>query len=120
MDAGVRKLTLDGFKDGAAVQLFDSALEKVLDSIDDPNTPTKAKRRITMTFDFATDEERRLGRVLLSVDTKTPGARSIETGIFLGRDKGVLVAVESPRQDEMFPDPERKPRVGDPAKGGGA
>lgn len=41
-------VTLTTIKDGAAVELFDAALEEVLKNIEDPNFKAKAKRGIRL------------------------------------------------------------------------
>ena len=45
-DEDFRKVSLTNLGNGAAVELFDHELQKVLANIDDPNTDPKEKRKI--------------------------------------------------------------------------
>jgi hypothetical protein len=112
---------LDTLADGAAKDLFANALEKVLTNIEDPNTPAKKKRRVTLHFDFTVDEERRVGGCEITCDMKLPGVKGVSTGLYYGQRLGALTVVEAPRQNDMFTEPNRPaPRAVEPVKGTGA
>ena len=104
-------LTLTTLADGAAVEAFGAALEKLLANLDDPNTDWKAKRTIAIEAIFTSDEDRKLGTVQLRCTTKLPGQKVITSQVYYGHHHGVLTAVSVPSQIDMFPTPEARPRV---------
>lgn len=99
-----RSITLAALNDGAAEELFQVALRRVLENLDDPNTHFKGKRRISLTLDFETDEERKSCRVHIACSTKLASARPSSTTLFVGRRNGELIAVEAFKQETMFQD----------------
>lgn len=99
-------ITLAGLADGAALELWQAALERVLQNIEDPNTDTKPKRAIRLEFLFSTmDEDRAVGDVEVRCSTKLAGVKGVKTLVYIGRHQGELVAVEQPRQQDLFPAP---------------
>lgn len=102
-------ITLAGLADGAALELWQAALDNVLRNIEDPNTDTKPKRAIRLEFVFSVaDEERRVGDVEVRCTTKlagVKGVKGVKTLVYIGRHQGSLVAVEQPRQQDLFPAP---------------
>ena len=112
-------VTLESLADGAAAELWGAALAQVLENLDDPNTDWKPKRRISLTFDFSTDEERRVGEVVIGCTTKLSGIRGVKHGVYYGKRQGVLALVQAPRQEDLFTDPNpARPRAVEPASGG--
>lgn len=105
----MKTVTLASISDGAAEELFASALGEVLRNIDDPNTAWKPKRRVTLTLDFTCDEERRAGAVEIACTTKMPGPRGVQVGVHFGKHLGKLAIVEAPRTGDLFEEP--KPRL---------
>lgn len=103
------RVSLSNLSDGAAEELFALAFAQVLANIDDPNTPWKAKRAITLSFEFTTDEERRHAWVDIAYATKLAAAKPATTVLHLGRHKGELAASEAMRQEDMFPEPAGRP-----------
>lgn len=100
MDRHLKLSTLAG---GVAEELFQNELDRVLNNLDDPNTDHKAARSITLSFVFHTDEERRVSNVAIRSSSKLAGVKSRSTVIFLGRQQGVMTAVEQLTQEELFP-----------------
>ena len=100
-----KELTLAGLHDGAAVEMFQAALENVLENIGDLNTDHKSKREIRLTFAFTTNEERNVSDVVIQCGTKLAGMKGVQSLVYIGKHEGRTVAVEQPRQDEMFPSP---------------
>jgi hypothetical protein len=99
-------ITLAGLADGAALELWQAALERVLQNIEDPNTDTKTKRAIRLDVVFSVaDEERRVGDCEVRCSTKLAGVKGVKTLVYIGRHQGALVAVEQPRQQDLFPAP---------------
>lgn len=92
-------VTLVSLKGGAAVELFDRALEDVLKNIADVNTDPKAVRKISLDFVFKPGEERDTGAVLIRANTKLAGIQPAGTIVYFGRLGGKLAAVENnPKQ----------------------
>ena len=98
-----KQVTLASIGGGAADELFINALSKVLDNIQDPNTKATDTREIALKFKVTTDEERKVGKIEVSCATKLAGVRGMAVAVYLGQQDGVNVAVESPRQEELFP-----------------
>lgn len=120
MPDDVKTITLTTVADGAALELWNRALDDVVQNIHDPNTEPKFTRRITLDFLFSADEERRTGDVQIKVSTKLAGVRGTRTQVFYGRRHGVPTVVEGPKQEKLFPNPEAKPRLVEaPAAAGG-
>jgi hypothetical protein len=51
-------MTLDNLGQGAAKEIFDGALKKVIENIKDVNTDWKPQRSISLVVTFKPDEER--------------------------------------------------------------
>jgi hypothetical protein len=101
------RVTLTTLKDGAAVELFEAALEEVLSNIEDPNIVAKANRVINIKVTFMCGEDRDISGVAIEVVTKLANRNAVTTVVHMGRRMGALIAVEyDPRQRDIF-DPER-------------
>lgn len=101
----VEVITLTTIAGGAAVNLFQGELDRVLRNIQDPNTEARATRKITLEISFAPDEERELGEVQVRVSAKLAGMKGAKTRVFFGRHKGQFVATEfDPKQVDLFDD----------------
>ena len=109
MSLNPQHVTLTGVMDGAAEELFQQALSRVLENIDDPNTAPKAKRSITLTLSVEVDEERRNAKLYVDCKTKLAPSRPLSTHLHIGRHEGRMAAVEAFRQEEMFPTPNSRP-----------
>lgn len=96
-------VTLDTLADGAASELFQGQLDRVVQNILDPNTPAKARRVITLKVVIEPDEDRGMGAVALTCEAKLQTAKGARTTLWFGRQRGRAVAVESdPRQGGLF------------------
>lgn len=101
-----RPVTLASLGEGVAGELFAEAWQAVLDNIEDPNTDSKTRRRVTLTFDVAPDDDRRTCKVSVGCSRKLAGIRPAHTTIFMGNRNGHAVAGEAlPQLD--FIDQER-------------
>jgi len=76
----VQQLSISGMAGGAAEELFQDALAKVLENIQDLNTDPKEKRAITLQFVFGCDEERRAGAIDVRCTTKLSPASASAWG----------------------------------------
>lgn len=114
-------LTLASIAEGAALELWQSALDAILRNMQDPNTDMKPKRSIRLEFVFSMlDEDRGVGDVEVKCSTKLAGVKGAKTLVYIGRHQGSLVAVEQPRQTQLFPSPGGELREISGGKKGGA
>jgi len=96
-------VTLTSLADGAAAELFQSELDKLLRNIQDPNTDATATRTVTLQVTFAPDEDREKGEVRIKASSKLAGLKGAKTEVYFGRHQGQLVATEfNPRQAGLF------------------
>lgn len=99
-------VTLDTIGGGALNELFSAELSRVLSNITDPNTDTGTKRAITITVKFKPNRDRDVADVELTCTSKLAGIMTVSTQLFVGKQGGRLIAVESdPRQSRLFDDP---------------
>ena len=93
-------LDLQNIAGGALQEKADEAMRKVLENMQDPNTPWKVKRQITIKIAFTQNEERDDTAVDLSVETKLAPVSPVRTRMALGRDlnNGKTYAEEYGRQ----------------------
>lgn len=88
---------------GAVEEVFQHELEKVLENLRDSNTDDKAKRKLSLTFDFEPYPDRTGAVVNFSVKTSLVGLKPVGGTIHLMSTKGKLEAYpHDPRQDVMF------------------
>jgi len=103
MDQPVPVVTLTSLADGAALELFQSELDRVLRNIQDPNTDSTVVRKVTLEVTFHPDEQREVGDVRVKASAKLAGLKGARTRVFFGRHKGQLVATEyNPKQAGLF------------------
>lgn len=100
-------VTLANVADGAAAELWQKAVSQILENIEDPNTDATVKRVITLKCVVTPDGERRVGDMDISCVTRLASAKGVKTIVFFGRHKGERVAVEQPRQQDLFPAPSK-------------
>lgn len=79
-------LSLANIGDGAAVEMFNLELGRILKNIMDPNTEPKAYREIVLKVKFRPDEERDLASVDVTVSSKLAGSRAFMTKVIVGKD----------------------------------
>jgi len=80
------KVNLEEFAGGALQEKFDMAMGKVLENMQDPNTPWKNKRSITVKITFQQNEDRDDAQVDVSVEPKTAPVAPIATRMAIGKD----------------------------------
>lgn len=104
-------VTLNTIGGGALAELFTVELARILANISDPNTDPAAKRVLTMQVSFKPNRDRDVADVRLTCSSKLAGILTVSSQLFMGRQNGKLIAVESdPRQSNLF-DPERPAAV---------
>lgn len=92
-------VTLVSIGGGAAVELFDIELERVLRNIADVNTDPKAMRTITLTIKVRPNEERAYGDVLITATSKLASGKAHQSLMYVVRRAGQVMAIEqNPKQ----------------------
>ena len=102
-------ITLDNLGGGAASEMFQGSLEKVIENIVNPNTKAEAVRTITLKVKIKpTKKDRSLCTVELSCDEKVAAVLPFETAMFVGMQHGVAAATEyAPQQGQLFDEPKK-------------
>lgn len=99
------RVTLDNLGKGAAAELFNVELQKVLDNILDENTKATAVREVILKVTIKPDEERDTGDVKIQATSKLAPIAPFDTNFLIGKQKGKAVATEyNPRaqQQKLF------------------
>ena len=93
-------LNLGEFVGGALQEKVNTAMQKVLENMRDPNTPWKPKRHINIRISFTQNEDRDDMAVAVSVDTKLAPVTPVLTRMAVGKDirSGKVYAQEYGRQ----------------------
>ena len=107
-------VTLVSIGEGAAVELFDIELERVLKNIADSNTDPDGVREINVKFRIKPKQDRVLGEVRITATSKLVGAKPHESVMYMVKRGGQVSAVEThaPEQttlDNLKPMPIRTP-----------
>lgn len=79
-------LKLHEIAGGALQQKVNVAMNKILDNMQDPNTPWKNKRQINIKISFIQNEERDDTAVEVSVETKLAPVSPVVTRMSIGKD----------------------------------
>ena len=93
-------LNLNEIADGALQEKINAAMRKVLENMQDPSTPYKVKRGITVKLGFTQTESRGDAVVDVSVETKLAPASPLQTMMSIGKDlrSGEVYAEEYGKQ----------------------
>jgi hypothetical protein len=85
-------------------EIFQRELLRVLSNIEDVNTPTDKKRKITLVFTVIPYEDRSGAELEFSCSSQLAPVETVEGRMYLGRVDGKIVAVpHNPRQPGLFP-----------------
>ena len=98
-------LSLGTLKGGAAIELFDLELDKVMDNIQDPNTEPTEAREITLKVTIKPDEDRFLSAVGIQCwPSKLAKRRPAVTQVAMEIDRNGVVAAKEiiPAQRDLF------------------
>lgn len=96
-------VTLDTIGGGALKELFQEELRKVLQNIADLNTDATKKREIAIKVTLKPGKDREAVDVDLHCAAKLSPITTVQTRVFVGKQNGKLVAIESdPRQGNFF------------------
>jgi len=97
---------------GAAVELFDEELAKVVANVLDLNTEAETVREINLKVKIAPDDSRRMAAVTVQVTSKTGAIRAAGTQFWFGKRGGRCFAVEAnPQQGQLFDKPAKPTEV---------
>lgn len=93
-------LKLEDIAGGALQEKANTAMQKVLDNMQDPNTPWKNKREIAIKISFRQNEDRDDTAVEVSVDVKLAPVSPVVTRMAIGKNlaTGETYAQEYGRQ----------------------
>lgn len=99
-------ITLENLGGGAAAEMFEESLAKVIENVVNPNTKPETTRSITLCMKVKPGKKQRtLCVVELSCVEKLAPVMPFETAIFVGMDNGVAEATEyAPDQGKLFED----------------
>lgn len=102
--SGTEMVTLENIVGGAASEMFQGCLEKIIENIVNPNTKPDAVRSITLKMKVKPGKnDRSLCTVELSCDEKLAPVLPFETAMFVGMQHGVVAATEyAPQQQTLF------------------
>lgn len=90
-------LSLDKLMNGAVQEKFENELKNVLENIMDPNTDFAKKRKLTITFEFVTNEERDETAFSCSVKSNIVPSKPIISRMLIGKDEEGVKAAEYER-----------------------
>lgn len=92
----MNKVELQEFAGGALQEKFNKAFERVVENLQDVNTPFKVKRRITIQVDFIQNEMRDDVRCDISVVEKLAPQAPMSTQFAIGKnlENGEIIARE--------------------------
>jgi len=97
------QLTLENICGGAVSERFHRALSAILKNMRDPNTPAKAKRTLTLEFNFSPHADRCGAGVAFSIKEKLAGDEAVEGNIYMAQGQsGELKAYPRDYRQEML------------------
>lgn len=79
-------IDLAEFAGGMLQEKFDREIDNVIRNMQDPNTPSKEKRAITIAVAFQQNEQRDDAKIEISVKSKLASAISAKTNFAMGKD----------------------------------
>jgi hypothetical protein len=107
-------LSLETLGQGAAVEMFNEELARVLENCLDPNTKATANRSVTLVFSIKPDEDRTYGPGKIDVTSKLAPRKGVGLPVYIGRKAGKAVATERDQRQMSFEDNISQMRLGGP------
>lgn len=85
---------------GTLQEKFDREITRVIENMQDPNTPFGEKRKITINLSFVQNEMRDDAKIEISLNSKLAGVISAKTNFAMGKDlkSGEVVVNEYGKQ----------------------
>lgn len=105
----IEKLTFFSMHNGAGQELFEKALEKVLNNIMDINTLPTEPREITLKFRCKPNDSRTYAATELTVTTKLARDKSHKSEMFIDKVAGKWEALQRDPEDVPLPLNENEP-----------
>jgi hypothetical protein len=88
---------------GAALEVFEDAVAKVMANIADVNTDPTQKRAVKLEFTFKPSESREVGECTLKCETKLASVKAAKGNFFLSKRAGQVKGyAQNPRQEQLF------------------
>jgi hypothetical protein len=108
-------INLGSVAKGAAIELFEKAIDAVVRNIADTDTEAGAEREIVLKFKFKPEGDRRGIEILTTASTKLAGAMKHKSRAYVGKDTagGQHLFLEDPRQDTLFDLPQQQDNLVD-------
>ena len=96
----MNKVELQNLVGGALQEKFSKAFERVIENLQDQNTPFKTKRGITIKLSFEQNETRDDVKVAIDVAEKLAAQAGMQTSFYIGKDlkTGEIFAEEYGKQ----------------------
>lgn len=82
----MKQVNLEKFAGGALSQQVSRAINQVMRNMQDVNTPSKDKRKVTVDLTFEQDEQREDVQVVINVKTKFSSTIPSKTKFYVGKD----------------------------------
>jgi hypothetical protein len=96
-------INLGNLCNGAALEIFEDAVAKVMANIVDPNTDATKKRSIKLEFTFEPSESREVGDCVLKCETKMAPIKAAKGNFFLSKRAGQIKGyAQNPKQEALF------------------
>lgn len=86
---GLKKVELAEVNKGAAEELFNREMERVLENIEDPSTAPAEKREITLKFIITPNKQREMGELEIKASSKLAPAKSTNSTMVF-QDGGIF------------------------------
>lgn len=106
----IQTISLPTVANGAASELFEEELKKVIANIMDVNTEANVKRSITLKMTIQPGMDRDSAAMKFEASSKLAPQLGVSTSMFIGVQAGEFVAVENdPKQMQLQLDEANKP-----------
>lgn len=122
-DQRLPDVSLENIRGGAAIEMFDHELQRVVENIADLNTDAEATRKVVLTVTIKPNATRDDAVYLIGAEAKLAPPRAVPGHMYIGKRHGKPVAVSwDPAQHDMFggDDPDVVPLHQKDAQGGEA
>ncbi len=105
-------VSLENLGHGAAAEMFQTELARVIANISDPNTKPEATRGVTLSLKIKPNKDRTFCAVSIGCVGKLAEIQPFETQMYVGMDKGRGVASEyNPAQSHITVENEEGDKV---------
>lgn len=104
----LKEVTLSTVADGVAQELFQHEIMKIAANILDPNTSAETKRKLTLSFEFAPDEDRDEVKCFVEVKTTLAPTKGHAKTVHMGKKNGGIPVIldSDTKQTDLFEEEE--------------